>query len=65
MKWLAWILVALALSVIGAFVIVLIGRFTIGYERIYYWIGIFATAEVYQRCARWIIDKTTDKNERI
>lgn len=65
MKLLAWILVTFALLVITTFVIVLIGRFTIGYERIYYWIGTFAAAWVYQRCARWIIDKLTDKHEQI
>ncbi len=57
MKWLAQLLISIAIFLIVFAIIAFIGNFTIGYERIYYYIGTFAISYASAIIAGRILDR--------
>lgn len=64
MKWIAQLLISIAIYLIVFAIIAFIGLFAIGSVRIiYHIIGVFAIGYFCTNLAYWIIDKITDKHE--
>ncbi len=63
MKLFAFTSVMMFIIVIISIIIAIIGNFTIGAERIVYYIGCVAIGAFSSRCAHRIIDKITYKDE--
>jgi len=63
MKMFVRLSIMIAISIVVFGVIWLIGRYTIGSERIFCHIGAFATGWATSYCVGWIINKITDKYE--